>query len=161
MKSFVLKVKHFFKRNIYPITVTMCTVLVLGIIAVSAYSSITKNNNRVVDTNTGIENKDPVIDVGDNDEDKEQKPDNPVSSNDPIIFDLPFENATVSKEYTDSTLLYDETSKLWCTHQGLDFSCVQGQVVKAVYDGTISKVESSMMNGVVVYLKVTDRKSVV
>ena len=43
----------------------------------------------------------------------------------------------------------------------MDFSCVQGQVVKAVYDGTISKVESSMMNGVVVYLKVTDELTVV
>ena len=49
MKSFLLKAKQFFKRNIYPITVSLCTVLVLTIISVSAYSAINESNN-VIDT---------------------------------------------------------------------------------------------------------------
>lgn len=157
MKSFLLKAKHFFKRNIYPITVSLCTVLVLSIITVSAYTSI-KNSNQVVDTNQssqGSENTDKVGDGGG----EEQS--TPTTSSDTIIFDLPFENATISKEYTDSTLLYDATTKLWCTHQGLDFACIEGQEVKSVYDGKITKVESSMMNGTVVYLKVSDALTVV
>ncbi len=154
MKEFLLKAKEFAKRNIYPITVSVCTVLVLGIITISAYSSIAGSN-------TGANNPvyDPTINV-----DKpvnDPTPVKPTGSSEPIIFDLPYENASVSKEYTDSSLLYDETTKLWCTHQGIDFAAIEGQEVKAVYDGTISKIESSMMNGTVVYLKVSDELTVI
>lgn len=158
MKSFLLKAKHFFKRNIYPITVSFCTVLVLGIITISAYSSI-KNNNEVIDTNQSA----PAPDVSENVDDKDGKEEEsqPTTSTETIIFDLPFKDASISKEYTDSSLLYDATTKLWCTHQGLDFACTEGQEVVAVYDGKITKIESSMMNGTVVYIKVSDNLTVV
>ena len=156
MKSFLLKAKHFFKRNIYPITVSLCTVLVLGIITISAYSSI-KNSNQSTNTNQTGSN----VDQSQNVQDGPSEPSEPTTSADTIIFDLPFENATISKEYTETTLLYDATTKLWCTHQGLDFSCGDGQVAKAVYDGKIVKVENSMMNGTVVHLKVSDTLTVV
>ena len=160
MKSFALKVKHFFKRNIYPITVTMCTVLVLGIIAISAYSAISKQNN-VVDTNSGIEQNNPPDNASDEDKKEEDKKDQPTGSDEPIIFDLPFENAEVSKAYADNILIYDKTTKFWCTHQGIDFSCSLNQEVKAVFGGKVVKVESSMMNGTVVYLQVSDDLTVV
>ena len=35
----------------------------------------------------------------------------------------------------------------------------EGQEVKAVYDGKIKKIESSMMNGTVVYLEVSNARS--
>ena len=57
--------------------------------------------------------------------------------------------------------MYDATTKLWCTHQGLDFACKEGEEIKAVFDGKISKIESSMMNGTVIYLKVSDSLTVV
>ena len=157
MKSFLLKAKQFFKRNIYPITVSLCTVLVLGIITISAYSSI-KNSGQVIDTNQTTQNPEQSESVGDDVSGEQSKPTN---SNDTIIFDLPFENASISKAYADSSLLYDETTKLWCTHQGLDFACSENQEVKAVYDGKIVKVENSMMNGTVVHLKVSDTLTVV
>jgi len=155
MKSFLLKAKQFIKRNVYPITVSLCTVLVLGIITISAYTSISNSQSSSI-----VPDGDPTIDVNKpviNDPD----PIKPTVSADPIIFDLPFKDATISKEYTDSSLLYDATTKLWCTHQGLDFACTEGQEALAVYAGTISKVENSMMNGTVVYLKVSDELTVV
>lgn len=155
MKSFLLKAKHFFKRNIYPITVGLCTVLVLSVITISAYSSI-KNNNKTITTNQEEQKKDNVSNTGDSGDQTEA-----TGSSDTIIFDLPFENASVSKQYTDSSLLYDATTKIWCTHQALDFSCTEGQVVKAIYSGKITKIENSMMNGMVVYLKVSDELTVV
>ena len=156
MSSFLLKAKHFFKRNIYPITVSFCTVLVLGIITISAYSSI-KNSNQVIDTNQTTQNPENPGNVGDGKGDENK----PTNANDTIIFNLPFENATISKEYADTSLLYDKTTKLWCTHQALDFACKENQEVQAVYDGKVTKVESSMMNGTVVYLKVSDDLTVV
>lgn len=154
MRTFLLKAKHFIKRNIYPITVSLCTVLVLSIITVSAYTSISdsQSGKTQVESDQTVNVNKPLPD---------DEPIKPTGSTSAIIFDLPFENATVSKEYTDTTLLYDETTKLWCTHQALDFACIEGQEIKAVYDGKVTKVENSMMNGTVVYLKVSDDLTVV
>ena len=160
MRTFLLKAKHFFKRNIYPITVTVCTVLVLGIVSVSAYNSIKYGGDNTATIETSktptlekddSENVDNIVQGGEKEDDSK-----PTVSNNPIIFGLPFEDAVVSKEYTDSMLLYDATTKLWCTHQALDFACEDGRKVFAVYDGKIEKIENSMMNGTVIYLRVSD-----
>ena len=162
MKIFLLKAKHFIKRNIYPITVTLCTALMIGIIAISAYTSIKASNEEqtIISTNTG---DDKDNNKGDDGKQEPEKPDDGkhTSTTDPIIFDLPFENATISKEYAEDKLLYDETTKFWCTHQGLDFACTEGQVVVAVFDGKITKIENSMMNGTVIYVEVSDNLTVV
>ena len=164
MRTFFVKLKHFLKRNIYPITVSVCTVLILGIVSVSAYNSI-KNVEEVPSQN--IETSKPVpddsiVDTGTGGI-EEEKPEviKPTVSTEPIIFMLPFENATVSKQYADNSLLYDNTTKLWCTHQALDFSCGEGQQVLAIYAGVIEKIENSMMNGTTIFLKVSDELTVV
>ena len=167
MRTFLLKAKHFFKRNIYPITVTMCTVLVLGIITVSAYTSIKKSNEVVTQTNNPIisENEQPAdstddnVQMGGSGNVQDPEPSKPVVQ--AVVFDLPFENAAIMKNYTDSTLVYDKTTDMWCTHQAVDFSAIEGQEVKAVYDGVVTKIESSMMYGTVVYLKVSNELTVV
>lgn len=161
MKKFFLKAKYFIKRNIYPITVTLCTALMIGIIAISAYTSIVSSTE---DKNNVIVTDNPIVDNvsdGDDKKDESDEPGTVVTNPDPIIFDLPFENATVSKEYADDKLLYDATTKFWCTHQGIDFACSEGQKVVAIYDGTVTKIENSMMNGTVVYIKITDELVVV
>lgn len=161
MKLFFIKAKHFFKRNIYPITVTLCTALMIAIIAISAYTSIQTSNEQqtIISTNTDDKNKNQ-------DGKGEQEPEKPddgkhTSTTDPIIFDLPFENAAISKEYADDKLLFDNTTKFWCTHQGLDFACNEGQEVLAVFDGKITKIENSMMNGTVIYVEVSENLTVV
>ena len=167
MRTFLLKAKHFFKRNIYPITVSVCTVLVLGIVTVSAYSSIKYSGNDVaIETSQNGAQSDTEKDKGDasntgqiGTEEKEEA--KPTVSSDPIIFSLPFEGAAISKEYTDSSLLYDATTKLWCTHQALDFACENGKKILAVYGGKIEKIENSMMNGTVIHLKISDELTVV
>ena len=165
MKSFFLKVKHFFKRNIYPITVSLCTVLILGIVSVSAYNSIKSvEETPIHNIETSKPSVDePIIDTGSGEIDEPEKPEEikPTVSAQPIIFDLPLKNAVISKQYTDNSLLYDNTTKLWCTHQGLDFACDEGTQILSVYSGTIEKVENSMMNGTTVYLKVSDELTVV
>ncbi|MBQ8425811.1 MAG: M23 family metallopeptidase [Clostridia bacterium] len=169
MKIFLLKVKYFIKRNIYPITVSLCTALMIGIIALSAYTSIKSANEdmTIVSTQkptTNTENKDlENTDKGEGDKNEKPSDDDSQVTTTPetIIFDLPFEKASISKEYADNKLIYDSTTKYWCTHQALDFSCTEGQKVKAIYDGKVTKVENSMMNGTVIYLKVSDNLTVV
>ena len=157
MRTFLLKMKYFLKRNIYPITVSFCTVLILSIITISAYTSIKNSNSAVKQTNSTISDEQTV---NKNADDEENVPE-PVNEEKQIIFDLPFDGAKISKEFADTSLLYDQTTKLWCTHQGIDLACEEGTRVKSVYDGVITKIESSMMNGTVVYLKVSDKLTVV
>lgn len=164
MKLFLLKAKHFFKRNIYPITVSVCTVLILGIVTVSAYNSIKEVDEPLANIETSKPSDDVIIDTGSSsDEENKEKPESvkPTVSADPIIFDLPFDGASISKKFADKTLLYDNTTKYWRTHQALDFACSEGTQVVSVYAGTIEKIENSMMNGTTVYLKVSDELTVV
>lgn len=156
MKSFLLKVKHFFKRNIYPITVTVCTVLVLAIIAVSAYAAISDKRG----VNGDIPSTPVVSDQSNGEQEDDKKEDN-TPKPEPVEFVLPFDGASVSKRYTDDTLLEDRTTKSWHTHRAMDFACKDGQKVVAVHDGKIEKVEHTMMNGTVVHLKVNDELTVV
>lgn len=164
MRSFFLKAKHFFKRNIYPITVSVCTVLILSVVSVSVYNSI-KGSSGTENTNiqTSKPNDDIVIDTGTTEDEKEEKPESikPTVSTDPIIFDLPFDRASISKQYAETSLLYDNTTKLWCTHQAIDFACQEGMNIAAVYAGKIEKIENTMMYGTVIYLKVSDELTVV
>ena len=160
MKTFLLKAKHFFKRNIYPITVTMCTVLVLAIIAVSAYSAIKSGNEEVsINTNGPVDSGNQNI--GDGEAGGNPGSDTPTSNPETIIFDLPFDGAKITKAYAENGLLYDATTDYWRSHQALDFACKEGQEVKAVYAGTIDKIESTMMEGLVIHLKITDELEVV
>jgi len=117
MKIFLLKAKYFIKRNIYPITVSLCTALMIGIIALSAYTSIKSANEEMTIVSTQNPVKDEPSNKPENEDNKvEEKPsedDEPskeTSSPETIIFDLPFENATVSKEYAEDKLLYDDTT---------------------------------------------------
>ena len=157
MKTFLLKMKYFCKRNIYPITVSFCTVLILSIITLSAYTSIKNSNSGLEQTNSVISDEQPVNNISDGEENVPE----PVKDETQIIFERPFVGASITKEFADTSLLYDKTTKLWCTHQGIDLACEEGTAVKAVYDGTISKIESSMMNGTVVYLKINENLTVV
>ena len=167
MRTFLLKAKHFFRRNIYPITVTFCTVLILGVITISAYASIKESNQEITQTNNPVVSEsepvqkedDKVTEMGGSTAKPDTEATTPVVQQ--IVFDKPFDNAVISKNYADSSLVYDATTKLWCTHQGIDFSAIEGQDVKSVYDGVVSKVESTMMYGTIVYLKVSDEITVV
>lgn len=162
MKTFLLKAKHFFRRNIYPITITVCTVLVLGIITISAYNSLKTsneivtqtNNQNVVESEQESDKTNDDVPTGANPDLNEPEPSKPVVHE--IVFGMPIDGAEVLKNYADSSLVYDATTKLWCTHQAVDFKAIEGQEIKSVYDGEILKIESSMMYGTVVHLKISN-----
>ena len=93
MRTFLLKAKHFFKRNIYPITITVCTVLVLGIITISAYNSLKNSNEVITQTNNqnvveNLPNADVTDDVptGANPDFNEPEPSKPVVKE--IVFEI-------------------------------------------------------------------------
>jgi len=130
---FFRKIKNFFKRNSYAIAVSICVLLVLTMISVTALTYVNDDENQVIN--------------------QEQNPEVPVDSDGLVVFTLPIENGQIYKEYAEDRLLEDKTTGFWQTHQAIDFVATEGTKVLAVYDGTIEKVENSMMDGLVITIK--------
>ena len=130
--KFFRKLKYFFKRNSYAIAVSVCVLLVLTLVSVTALSFV----------NDGEENK--TI---------EEVPNVPTGSEEVVVFTSPIEGGTITKEYAEDFLLEDSTTGIWQTHQALDYSASEGTKVLAVYDGEVESIENSMMDGLVITIK--------
>ena len=130
--KFLRKLKYFFKKNAYTLAVSLCVVLAVTMITITAVNYYDEGQTY------------PVINVvpGENGE--------PVSNPEVVVFSLPIENGQVYKEYAEDSLLEDKTSGDWQTHQAIDFVASEGTKVLAVYDGKVEKIEDSMMDGLVI-----------
>ncbi len=69
---------------------------------------------------------------------------NPVQK--PVVFVLPVENPTAIGEYGD-TMVYNSTLDRYTAHLAIDFFAPEGSDVLAVYDGTVSSVETTFLHG--------------
>lgn len=141
MQRFFRKIEVFMKRNALALIVAFTTVLALSVVALSAYFSV-KNAQ---DQQTAIDNTENAT---------------PTNSQ-TVIFVDPLDQITISKEYAADHLLEDKTTGIWQTHQAIDFAAKDGDQVKAVCSGTIEKINNSMMDGMVVTLKISDSLRVI
>ncbi len=132
--KFFKKLKNFFKRNSYAIAVSVCVLLVLTMISVTALNYVNDSDNQVV-------------------QNEEETQNIQTSSEDVIVFISPIEGATITKEYADDHLLKDNTTGIWQTHQAIDITANEGTKVLAVYDGVVESIEHSMMDGLVITIK--------
>lgn len=130
--KFFRKLKYFFKRNSYAIAVSVCVLLVLTLVSVTALS---------------------FVNDGEGNETIEEVPNVPTGSEEVVVFTSPIEGGTITKEYAEDFLLEDSTTGIWQTHQALDYSASDGTKVLAVYDGEVESIENSMMDGLVVTIK--------
>ena len=130
--KFFRKLKYFFKRNSYAIAVSVCVLLVLTLVSVTALSFVNdgEGNNTI-----------------------EEVPNVPTGSEEVVVFTSPIEGGTITKEYAEDFLLEDSTTGIWQTHQALDYSASDGTKVLAVYDGEVESIENSMMDGLVITIK--------
>ena len=67
-----------------------------------------------------------------------------------ISFGAPLDSVTVAKGASLHKLVYNDTLKQWRTHNGADFVASADSNVLSVADGTVSKVENTILEGVVV-----------
>lgn len=81
---------------------------------------------------------------------EESTPDKPASTQ--IVFTLPVANSTVSKSYTSSTVVYNQTLGVYTGHMGIDFTANAGESVVAVYDGTIESITTSYLKGTTIVI---------
>lgn len=126
--NFWRKIKYFFKRNAYTLAVCLCVALAVTMIAITAVTYAGEDQTTL-----------PVISVIEDTK--------PVDGGGVVVFSLPVKDGKVLKEYAEDHLLEDKTTGDWKTHQAIDFEGAEGTIVLAVYDGTVEKVEESMMDG--------------
>ncbi len=63
------------------------------------------------------------------------------------IFTLPVREASIQREYSGDTLVADPTMGDWRTHNGIDFSCDEGDAVMAVLDGSVTEITKDALLG--------------
>ena len=71
----------------------------------------------------------------------------------PITFYNPILNATVAKEFSNSTLLWNSTLRQWEAHKAVTFTVPTAADVHAVLDGTVQEVFSNFLEGTVVVIR--------
>lgn len=67
-----------------------------------------------------------------------------------VSFIFPVENATVTCDYTDSSVVYNKTLNLYTGHCAVDFGAETGSEVKVVFAGRIESVTTSYLKGTTV-----------
>ena len=67
-----------------------------------------------------------------------------------VTFASPVVNATVLKGFSDTELQYNSVLNVWELHRGVDFSADVGTDVLAVYDGTVTKVTTNILDGTII-----------
>ena len=68
----------------------------------------------------------------------------------PLTFRAPLANCTVQKTAALNNLVYNDTLRQWRTHNGVDFEAAAGSDVWAIADGTVTKVQNTILEGTVI-----------
>ena len=74
----------------------------------------------------------------------------PVVNSNPIVYVMPVANAEIGQGFSIDKLVYSKTLNQWRTHNGVDFMADKGSEVLAIYDGKVTKVEVTTLEGTVV-----------
>lgn len=69
-----------------------------------------------------------------------------------VVFAEPVANATISKGYSDSELLYNQTLNQWEAHKAIQFLAPEGTSVLAAYDGVVQTIYTNYLEGTVIVI---------
>ena len=157
-------VLNFFKRNLYYLIIGIAlivTAIVIAAVLLSRNASNVntptvektiddENNEQNTPNDTDDKENGNTDDNGDGENqgekgDGENQDDTPTDSK--IVFMLPVANSNIFKEYTSSTVVYNQTLGVYTGHMGLDFSANEGTAVVAAYAGTVESITSNYLQG--------------
>ena len=123
------KVLNFLKKYAAFIVIIACVVAIVAIVIAESVKSPSGTLPEIDIGGGGIENGE-IVDT------------------DPLTFDLPLAEYTISMDYTDGDdFVYSSTLNEWTTHKGIDFVAKGSKDVKAVADGTIESVTTGAEHG--------------
>ena len=151
--------KNFFKKNAYyfVIAFVMITFITLTVVL---FANQQKNNGLQNPSSENDElnkpNSSVVVPTPDSstfspEEDLNNQPIEPDSPTQTVIsFIMPVENATLSCDYTEASVVYNQTLNVYTGHLAIDFKADYGAEVLAVWAGKVESVTSSYLTGTTV-----------
>ncbi len=95
----------------------------------------------------GIDKKQPVTDM---------EVEVPVVSEPKLEFNAPLKELTVIKSASIDKIVWSETLKQFCTHEGVDFKATVGESVNSMAQGKVLAVQDTILDGVVVTIEHAD-----
>lgn len=141
-------VLNFFKRNLAYIILALC-VLAIGL----SITLVTLNRAAKLRTDTAEREKieaDVQIPADDTAEPVQEPVDTPdVTVVKVVSFIMPVAETAAIEDYTE-TLAYNATLKRYQAHKAIDFFTETAAPVYAVYDGTVSDVQTTLLTGTTV-----------
>lgn len=157
-----IPVLNFIKKNFYYLLIGISLIVIATVIAIilattntTPIQGSTESSNP--ESNHESSPRESVSESSSENNPSHSKPNNSEStSNKPvntqIVFTLPVANSTVTKNYTSSTVVYNQTLGVYTGHMGIDFSSDAGTDVLAAYNGTIESITSSYLKGTTVVI---------
>lgn len=135
------KIGEFMKRNAFYLLIVLCIASVATVIALAASGDFSS------DPGTEVINPDDPGNEDDTDKpDDPDEPDNPDEPEEPTLsFESPV-NGTVSLEYSDTALVWNDTLSQYEVHLGVDFAGDDLSVF-AAEAGTVSEVGTDILEG--------------
>lgn len=73
-----------------------------------------------------------------------------------VVFSMPVLNSQVTKGYSSTELQYDDILNVWEIHKAVDFKTAKGTNVYCALDGTVSSIETNLLDGTVVTVSHAD-----
>ncbi len=138
----------FLKRNAAYIILALC-ILAIGLsitlVTISRSAKMRYEESAREQSETVI--SEPTQDTPTPVDEKTVTPDVPVAK--VITFIMPVKSSTAVEDYTE-TLAYNSTLKRYQSHKAIDFFAEEGSPVYAVYGGTVSDIETTLLTGTTV-----------
>lgn len=134
------KFARFLRNNAALLLLIFC---VLAITAVVLAVTLTRDTGVIPDDPVVVEPNDPS--TGGNQGDK---PTTPSKVN--VYFSSPLNYTEIGLDYTygpDHLFVWKSTLNEWSAHKAVDLHAAEGTEVKAMYDGTVIKADSTFNNG--------------
>lgn len=135
------KFARFLRNNAALLLLIFC---VLAITAVVLAVTLTRDTGVIPDDPVVVEPNDPS--TGGNQGDKPTTPSKKVD----VYFSSPLNYTEIGLDYTygpDHLFVWKSTLNEWSAHKAVDLHAAEGTEVKAMYDGTVIKADSTFNNG--------------
>ena len=151
MSKFTVAMKRFggfLKRNAVYFLIILCIASVATVIALAV-----TRNSALQNPDSSLSDKpqdEPVVPT-DDPVDKPDDPVNPTPVDEKQKFYAPVNDGTVSKNYSDTALVWNSTLKQYSTHLALDFTS-EDKNVFASCDGTVKETGYNALDGYYVIL---------
>ncbi|MCQ2399853.1 MAG: M23 family metallopeptidase [Clostridia bacterium] len=153
---------NFVRKNLYYLLVGVSLIIIATVITVVAVQSnksstvskreSTTESNESVTESTKESNKTSEKESSQSSEkestsgtEKTSESEKPVDKK--IVFCMPVLNATIIKDYTSATVVYNKTLGVYTGHMGIDFGANAGEKVVATYDGRVESIVTTYLQG--------------